>query len=446
MPLTKASYSMITGASANVLDYGADPTGVADSTAAFTAAIATGKRVWIPNGTYSAAAINLPSGTQIEGESRSGVQLKVRANSEGFFTYAYTQDCNLSNFTVGVDSGVTNARFIKQTDHTAYTSYSTFTNIETRAEFLYSYDGFFIFTTWKNCRDGYIGNAGATHVFIKSTPDNSAQFNQTNLCQVVQCQIFRATGTLGAVNLSWGTRWDFINTDFEANLTNAVQAAGIQGLSFNGCWFENNSTSYIIYCVDSAAPNAQGTAATINNCYYSGLGGNVNFLYLAGASYGAVTNLVAISVPTGCTLSNLSTLVEMYGVSTLSGAGASAFNNVIAYRDKINLQMQGINGITTGYVDGTTPTLTGINVNAGQNGRTYLLTWSFQTSTGNNTASSLYMIRAGFSGDNYTATKISGDQGGTVGYDVITFSLSINSILQVAGAGAGNGQFGILSN
>jgi hypothetical protein len=176
------------------------------------------------------------------------------------------------------------------------------------------------------------------------------------------------------------------------------------------------------------------------------LGGNVNFLYLAGASYGAVTNLVAISVPTGCTLSNLSTLVEMYGVSTLSGAGASAFNNVIAYRDKINLQMQGINGITTGYVDGTTPTLTGINVNAGQNGRTYLLTWSFQTSTGNNTASSLYMIRAGFSGDNYTATKISGDQGGTVGYDVITFSLSINSILQVAGAGAGNGQFGILSN
>jgi hypothetical protein len=39
MALTKVSYSMIDGASVNVLDYGADPTGVADSTAAIQAAV-----------------------------------------------------------------------------------------------------------------------------------------------------------------------------------------------------------------------------------------------------------------------------------------------------------------------------------------------------------------------------------------------------------------------
>lgn len=39
MSLTKATYSMIEGAPVNVLDYGADPTGVADSTAAIQAAI-----------------------------------------------------------------------------------------------------------------------------------------------------------------------------------------------------------------------------------------------------------------------------------------------------------------------------------------------------------------------------------------------------------------------
>jgi len=39
MSLTKASYSMITGAPVNVLDYGADPTGTNDSTAAIQAAI-----------------------------------------------------------------------------------------------------------------------------------------------------------------------------------------------------------------------------------------------------------------------------------------------------------------------------------------------------------------------------------------------------------------------
>ena len=58
MALTKASYSLITGAPFNVLDYGADPTGVANSRDAFQAAIdalvATGKsgRLDIPAGTY----------------------------------------------------------------------------------------------------------------------------------------------------------------------------------------------------------------------------------------------------------------------------------------------------------------------------------------------------------------------------------------------------------
>ncbi len=56
MPLTKATYSMIDGAVLNVLDYGADPTGANDSTAAIQAAIdealAANKAVYIPTGTY----------------------------------------------------------------------------------------------------------------------------------------------------------------------------------------------------------------------------------------------------------------------------------------------------------------------------------------------------------------------------------------------------------
>ena len=55
MSLTKVSYSMITGAPYNVLDYGADPTGVADSTAAFQAAIGAygdNRNIYVPDGTY----------------------------------------------------------------------------------------------------------------------------------------------------------------------------------------------------------------------------------------------------------------------------------------------------------------------------------------------------------------------------------------------------------
>lgn len=56
MSLTKVSYSMITGASINVLDYGVDSTGATDCTAqlqaAFDAAAAAQKFVYLPSGTY----------------------------------------------------------------------------------------------------------------------------------------------------------------------------------------------------------------------------------------------------------------------------------------------------------------------------------------------------------------------------------------------------------
>jgi hypothetical protein len=52
MSLTKVSYSMITGAVANVLDYGADPTGATSSQAAFVAAFASGNAIYVPRGTF----------------------------------------------------------------------------------------------------------------------------------------------------------------------------------------------------------------------------------------------------------------------------------------------------------------------------------------------------------------------------------------------------------
>lgn len=67
MSLTKVSYSMITGAVVNVLDYGADPTGVVDSTSAIQAAInaaaaqapsgsSVGNTVYLPPGNYKTSS------------------------------------------------------------------------------------------------------------------------------------------------------------------------------------------------------------------------------------------------------------------------------------------------------------------------------------------------------------------------------------------------------
>jgi hypothetical protein len=69
MSLTKVSYSTITGAPVNILDYGADPTGVADSSAAITAALAAGKNVIVPTGTYKVnSTITIPQSCTITGE------------------------------------------------------------------------------------------------------------------------------------------------------------------------------------------------------------------------------------------------------------------------------------------------------------------------------------------------------------------------------------------
>jgi hypothetical protein len=76
MSLTKATYSMIEGAPVNVLDYGADPTGAADSTAAFDSAFATGKAVVAPSGTYRINLVIDASSRVLTGEGIGETVLK----------------------------------------------------------------------------------------------------------------------------------------------------------------------------------------------------------------------------------------------------------------------------------------------------------------------------------------------------------------------------------
>jgi hypothetical protein len=75
MSLTKVTFSMIQGMMGNVLDYGADPTGIADSAPAINAAIAAKRFVYFPAGTY---LVNTP------------VDLKSYA-SAGLYGVAYEQ-------------------------------------------------------------------------------------------------------------------------------------------------------------------------------------------------------------------------------------------------------------------------------------------------------------------------------------------------------------------
>jgi parallel beta-helix repeat protein len=89
MALTKVTFSMIKGALSNVLDFGADPTGVADSTTAIQAAInaSAGKTVYLPQGTYLTSA-NLTvtvSNITLVGDGSSLTTVK-RANNSALET------------------------------------------------------------------------------------------------------------------------------------------------------------------------------------------------------------------------------------------------------------------------------------------------------------------------------------------------------------------------
>ena len=74
MSLTKASYSMISGAVANVNDYGASPSASgAANHAAFVAAFASGRKsVFVPEGTYNLAGttITIPDNTEFFGAGK----------------------------------------------------------------------------------------------------------------------------------------------------------------------------------------------------------------------------------------------------------------------------------------------------------------------------------------------------------------------------------------
>lgn len=69
----------------SVTDLGADPTGVADSAAAFTTAAASGKKYRVPKGTYRlASSVSLPSDACLIGDNRATVTIQPDIDVDAF--------------------------------------------------------------------------------------------------------------------------------------------------------------------------------------------------------------------------------------------------------------------------------------------------------------------------------------------------------------------------
>ena len=111
MSLTKASYSMINGAVLNILDFGADPTGVADSApainAAITAANATnGGAVYVPTGTFRCESqIAIPyQGIQLFGNGQYGSVINAVHTGAAIINLKGGVHCTVTGLSLSSDS------------------------------------------------------------------------------------------------------------------------------------------------------------------------------------------------------------------------------------------------------------------------------------------------------------------------------------------------------
>lgn len=85
---------------------------------------------------------------------------------------------------------------------------------------------------------------------------------------------------------------------------------------------------------------------------------------------------------------------------------------------------------------GNVLTNTGINVNSGAGGRTYLVCWSTHSSTGNSTSSYIGMLRCGYNGNNYSLIEIARSTGSTSTL-LVTFSIDATGNLQYQNSSSG---------
>jgi hypothetical protein len=125
MTLTKATYSMITGAPFNVLDYGAVGNGVADDTAAIQAAVnacfATSNKgaVYLPAGNYKLTdAIDVPYGVSIYGDGgTASVLFCYDCDGLNFVTYGYQIGSMFyEDFGLTAQTGTNRAGILTQTN------------------------------------------------------------------------------------------------------------------------------------------------------------------------------------------------------------------------------------------------------------------------------------------------------------------------------------------
>lgn len=262
MSLTKATFSMIDGACANVLDFGAVGDGITDDTAAIQAAIAASNSIYFPAGTYLiTAALVIPNGKVLRGESRISTVIKrldtVSQTIGGLNTvsilYLNGTWIDVENLTLtGVVTHTTAVTF----SNTGANSHINFTHVEITF-CLYAFketQGFFM-TSFNN-----VNVAQCENCFVFNSNNGKTSITLNN-CYASSCgQAYEFVNTVYSVMNACGC--DYSNHPVEGQYGNPASAKGVYhfficNMTINGCGAEAAYGNGVI--------NATSSKLTINN-------------------------------------------------------------------------------------------------------------------------------------------------------------------------------------
>lgn len=321
MSLTKVTYSMIAGAPVNVLDYGADNTDTVDSTLSIQAAIATGKPIYFPAGTYRISGTLTSGGGGWFGDGWSTTSIRCIGDNGGVpFLKPPQQFDGIQIVGSGVGTGLQLGQEYSFTGHMHWSNlrvtnfnlgiraYNFYTVLWTKVDVMYNTNGVRItpldgggtddgyFTTFQmnSCLIGY----GSGYGLWISTPQNTRNFDMFT-------SVVEGFGTSGPFKGAWtATSYSSGDTVMYNNLlykaSSSAGAGDVPGTA--ALWVQQAAKGQII--LDHANLNAWGLYVEGNNgtpgIYMNDCTVNINDLYMNGT--GGVflgTNAGSLRINTG---------------------------------------------------------------------------------------------------------------------------------------------------
>jgi hypothetical protein len=276
MPLTKTTYAMTSGACVNVLDYGADPTGVLSSVTAIKTAILdaieTGQSVFFPAGDYlwndnSSFTIQpkLNKALILFGEGRAST-VHIQQNNVIFNVICGDTSrffCRDMFFVVD-DPVVNNAvTAFYLSNGTSYGAYFGFLNVAITGASTGLHGiragGAYV----KNCNfygTGITNGSACIRIWGADGTVTVQDHSFSNFMVFEQCNFNNATYGVQGFGLAGSTFTDCVFQGLNIGLSNVSNSDGVGGIvssttrcgygianvDFQNCWFEQNGLSHIV--------------------------------------------------------------------------------------------------------------------------------------------------------------------------------------------------------